>query len=66
MPGGTRGAVLFQTMFPLVPEQLPNLRDVPVFLSAGQFDTLVPTQQIEQLAQLLRRAALDLARRKDV
>src|SRR5687768_1586481 len=54
------GAVLFHAMVPLVPEELPNLRGVPVFMGAGRFDSLIPPPQTERLAQLLRQAGADV------
>src|SRR5215213_8625926 len=56
------GAVLFHAMVPFVPEQLPNLRGVPVFMGAGRSDSLIAPQQTERLAQLLQQAgaAVDL------
>lgn len=55
-PGTLAGAVLFRAMVPLVPEPLPNLRGVPVYLAAGQIDPMVPGAETERLAELLRRA----------
>jgi predicted esterase len=54
------GAVLFHAMVPLVPEELPDLRGVPVFMGAGQFDSMVPPPQTERLAQLLQQAGADV------
>jgi len=54
------GAVLFHAMVPIVPAELPDLRGVPVFMGAGQFDTLIPPQQTEQLARLLQQAGADV------
>ena len=54
------GAVLFHAMVPLVPEELPDLRGVPVFIGAGRFDTMIPPQQTERLALLLQQAGADV------
>jgi phospholipase/carboxylesterase/glyoxalase family protein len=54
------GAVLFHAMVPLVPEQLPDLHRVPVFIGAGKFDSLIPPQQTEQLAQMLQQAGAEV------
>jgi len=54
------GAVLFHAMVPLVPEQLPDLHAVPVFMSAGKFDSLISPPQTEALAQLLREAGAEV------
>ena len=50
------GAVLFHAMVPLIPEQLPDLRGVPVFITAGRQDALIPPAQTESLAELLQQA----------
>jgi glyoxalase family protein len=50
------GAVLFHAMVPFVPEQLPDLRGVPVFMGAGRTDSMIAPQQTERLAQLLQQA----------
>ncbi|MBA3945220.1 MAG: alpha/beta hydrolase [Herpetosiphonaceae bacterium] len=50
------GAVLLHAMVPFIPETLPELQGVPIFLSAGRHDTLIPPQQTEQLARLLEQA----------
>jgi predicted esterase len=54
------GAVLFHAMVPLEPEQLPDLRGVPVFMGAGRQDSLIPPSQTERLAQLLRQAGAEV------
>ncbi|MBK9711296.1 MAG: alpha/beta hydrolase [Kouleothrix sp.] len=59
-PAALAGAVLFHAMVPLVPEELPDLRGVPVFMGAGQLDALIPPAQTEGLAQLLRQAGADV------
>jgi predicted esterase len=48
------GAVLFHGQVPLEPEQAPNLQSVPVFISGGRTDPLIPTAETERLAGLLR------------
>jgi predicted esterase len=55
------GAVLFHAMVPIVPEELPELRDVPVFIGAGQFDPLIAPPQTERLALLLQQAGAEVA-----
>jgi predicted esterase len=54
------GAVLFHAMVPLVPELLPDLRGVPVFMGAGRSDSMIAPQQTERLAQLLQQAGADV------
>ena len=54
------GAVLFHAMVPLVPEQLPDLRRVPVFIGAGRSDSMIAPQQTERLAQLLQQSGAEV------
>ena len=49
------GAVLLRPMVPLVPDQLPDLKDVPVFIAAGRKDPIVRPEQTAKLAELLRK-----------
>lgn len=58
-PGTLTGAVLWRPMVPLVPEVLPDLRGVPVWIGAARSDPLVPVQETERLAALLRKAGAD-------
>ncbi len=59
-PGVLAGAVLLHAMVPLVPEELPDLSGVPVFLSAGRADRMVPGEESERLSGLLRDAGADV------
>lgn len=53
-------SVLFRAMVPFVPEELPALSGAPVLLSNGRQDPLIPPQETERLATLLRRAGADV------
>jgi phospholipase/carboxylesterase len=55
-PGVLRGAVLLSPMVPFEPEALPDLRGTAVFIGAGTSDPMVPAEQTERLAELLRQA----------
>ena len=55
-----RAAILFRAMVPLVPENLPDLSPVRVWIGAGDQDPIIPTSETERLAQLLRRAGADV------
>lgn len=59
-PEALRAAILLHPMVPFVPETLPDLRGKPVFIGAGWLDPLVPSEQTEQLADLLKRAGADV------
>jgi phospholipase/carboxylesterase/glyoxalase family protein len=53
-------AALFRAMVPFVPETLPDLRGRRLFLAAGQTDSMVPPDNAERLAELLRNAGADV------
>jgi predicted esterase len=55
-----RGAVLFRAMVPLVPENLPDLSSVRVWIGAGDQDPIVPASETKHLAELLRRAGAEV------
>lgn len=50
------GAALFRPMAPFEPDRLPDLSGLPVFLSAGKRDPIVPTENVERLAVILEKA----------
>jgi predicted esterase len=47
-------------MVPFEPETLPDLTGVPVFLSAGRTDPIVPVENTERLAATLREAGAEV------
>jgi phospholipase/carboxylesterase len=53
-------AILFRAMVPLVPDNLPDLSPVRVWIGAGNQDPIIPKSETERLAQLLRRAGADV------
>ena len=55
-PAVLAAAVLLHAMVPLVPYTLPDLRDRPVYISAGRLDTMIPPRESERLAKLLESA----------
>lgn len=56
-PEVLRAAVLLHAMVPLEPETEPDLAGVAVFLGAGRFDPLVPSDNTQRLAQMLQESA---------
>src|SRR5881394_3656000 len=58
-----RGAVLFRAMVPLVPENLPDLSSVRVWIGAGSEDPIIPTSETQRLVELLRSAGADVTLR---
>ena len=53
-------AILLSPMLPFVPEALPALDGVAVFIGAGLHDPLVPFAQVEELAATLERAGAEV------
>lgn len=54
------GAILLRAMVPFEPERTPDLSGTPVYLAAGRSDQMVPPENTERLAQLLREAGADV------
>ncbi len=59
-PGTLAGAVLFRPMVPFMPDAPPDLSRKPILIFAGARDNLVPREETERLAILLRRAGADV------
>lgn len=55
-PSVLAGAVLFHAMVPIIPDELPKLAGIPVFLGAGRLDTMIKPAQTAQLSTLLLQA----------
>ena len=53
-------AVLFRAMVPLIPDKLPDLSPVHIWIGEGDQDPIVPASEAKRLAELLRRAGADL------
>jgi phospholipase/carboxylesterase len=53
-------AILFRAMLPLVPDKLPDLSSVRVWIGAGDQDPIIPTRETQRLVELLRRAGADV------
>jgi phospholipase/carboxylesterase len=53
-------AILFRAMVPLIPDKLPDLSPVRVWIGAGDQDPIVPASETKRLAELLRRAGADV------
>lgn len=50
------GAILFRAMTPFEPNSPPNLSGTPIFMSSGRHDPIIPAENSERLAHLLREA----------
>jgi len=59
-PGTLRAAILFRAMVPLVPEKLPDLSLLRVWIGAGNQDPIIPTSETQRLDELLRNARADV------
>ena len=57
------GAVLFRAMVPIVPPVLPVLAHARVLLSSGNQDPIVPVENAERLAAMLRKAGANVTAR---
>jgi predicted esterase len=53
-------AILFRAMVPLVPDRLPELSSVRVWIGAGDQDPIIPASEAQRLVELLRRASADV------
>jgi predicted esterase len=60
-PGVLRGAVLLSPMVPFEPGERVDLAGTSVFIGAGRADTMVPVEQVERLAEILREAGAEVA-----
>ena len=53
-------AVLLRSMVPLVPEQLPDLTGRRVFMASGLHDPILPADNAQRLADMLKQAGADV------
>ena len=53
-------AILLRAMVPLVPDRLPDLSSVRVWIGAGDQDPIIPASEAQRLVELLRRAGADV------
>jgi phospholipase/carboxylesterase len=53
-------AILFRAMVPLVPDKLPELSSVRVWIGAGDQDPIIPRSETQRLVELLRDARSDV------
>ena len=53
-------AILFRAMVPLIPDTLPDLSSVRVWIGAGDQDPIIPPSEAQRLVELLRRAGADV------
>jgi phospholipase/carboxylesterase len=53
-------AILFRAMLPLVPDNMPDLSSVHVWIGSGDQDPIIPTSDTQRLVELLRSAGADV------
>jgi predicted esterase len=53
-------AILFRAMVPLVPDKMPELSSVHVWIGAGDQDPIIPPSEVQRLVELLRRAGAEV------
>jgi predicted esterase len=53
-------AILFRAMVPLIPDTLPDLSSVHVWIGAGDQDPIIPPSEAQSLVELLRRAKAEV------
>jgi predicted esterase len=62
-PGVLTRAVLFRAMVPLTPTTPPALTDTRVLICSGRHDPIVPVENVERLAAMLRQGGADVTLR---
>ena len=59
-PTVLRGGVLFRAMVPIEPPEPPDLTGVPIYMSSGRFDPMIPLANAEKLAAMFKDAGADV------
>ena len=59
-PEVIKGAILFRAMIPFIPDDLPNLKNKEIFLSAGLLDPIVSKEQVTELSKLFRKCGANV------
>ena len=54
-------AILFRAMVPLVPQTLPDLTKMDIFMSSGLYDPIVSKQEAEKLFGLFKDAGANVS-----
>jgi phospholipase/carboxylesterase len=62
-PGVLARAILFRAMVPLTPGTPPTLADTRILICSGKQDPIVPVENVERLAGMLRQAGADVTLR---
>lgn len=59
-PGVIASAILLRPMLPIVPEQLPDLKGVPLLVVSGRYDPIIPANEALKLVAMLRKAGANV------
>ncbi len=59
-PGVLHAAILLRAMVPFMPEELPDLRGVRVWIGGGKQDMIIPRANTERLAEMLSSAGAEV------
>src|SRR5215471_13794881 len=59
-PEVTHASILLRAMVPLIPDKLPDLSSVRVWIGAGDQDPIVASSETKRLVELLRRAGAEV------
>jgi phospholipase/carboxylesterase len=62
-PGVLTRSILFRAMVPLTPATQPGLANTRVLICSGKHDPIVPVENAERLAAMLRQAGADVTLR---
>lgn len=62
-PGVLTRAILFRAMVPITPATQPNLVKTRALICSGTHDPIIPVDNVERLAAMLRAAAADVTLR---
>ena len=62
-PGVLPAAILLRPMVPLIPDELPDLGGVRIWIAGGKEDTIIPRASTERLAEMLSSAGADVTAR---
>jgi phospholipase/carboxylesterase len=56
-------AILFRAMVPLEPSPLPNLTGKRILISSGQYDPIIPAENVRRLTAMFQAAGADVSLR---
>jgi len=63
-PGAIRSAILLRAMVPITPSVTPDLTGTRALICAGTRDPIIPVENVERLATMLRQSGAEVTLRK--